>query len=80
MPVTAALRRELLALSPEERESLAEELYESLVAESRDPTWEAEWSTEIAARISDAEQDPGGLVDAHQMIRELRADFAAKSR
>lgn len=79
MAVNSSLRRELLALPIEERRELAEELYDSLVEEI-DPAWEAEWSKEIKARIGNAEQNPGDLVDARNMVSELRAEFTSKSR
>jgi hypothetical protein len=40
MPVSAELRCELLSLPPEEREALADELYDSLdEEETLDPEW-----------------------------------------
>ena len=64
MPVSAELRRELLRLPPEDREALADELYDSLDAEdARDPEWERAWSKEIQNRIADVEHGRVELID-----------------
>jgi len=77
MPVSAELRRELLSLPEEEREALADELYDSLDAEeARDPEWESAWSKEIQSRIADVEQGRVELIDADEVHRELRAEFS----
>lgn len=75
MPVTAQLRRELLSLSPKEREALADELYDSLDAESLDPAWESAWVPEIQARMTDVEQGRVDLVDAEEVHRDLRTRY-----
>ena len=80
MSVSAALRRELLALSPEERHELADELYESVVDEKVDPEWEAAWSKEIAQRVRDVEENRVELVDADEVHRGLCAEFGSKPR
>ena len=49
MSIRPELRSELLTLSPEERQELADELYESLVDESLDPEWERAWSGVVLA-------------------------------
>jgi putative addiction module component (TIGR02574 family) len=77
MPVSAELRRELLSLPSEEREQLADELYDSLDAEdSLDPAWEAAWSKEVQSRIADVEQGRVELIDADEVHRDLRAEFS----
>jgi len=77
MPVSAELRRELLSLSPEEREALADELYDSLDAqEPPDPEWQSAWTTEIQSRIADVEQGRVELIDADDVHRELRVKYS----
>ena len=69
------LRRELLTLSPEERQDLADELYESLLDDSRDPAWERAWSEEIERRASDVAANRVELSDADDVHRALRAEL-----
>jgi putative addiction module component (TIGR02574 family) len=77
MPVSAETRRELLSLPPEEREKLADELYDSLDAEeARDPEWQTAWTNEIQSRISDVEQGRVELIDGDDVHRRLRAKYS----
>ena len=77
MPVSAELRRELLSLSPEERESLADELYDSLdEEEALDPEWQSAWTKELERRIADVEHGRVELIDADEVHRELRAKYS----
>lgn len=77
MPVSAELRRELLSLPAEEREALADELYDSLDAEEAlDPEWQRAWSKEIQIRITDVEQGRVELIDADEVHRALRTEFS----
>lgn len=81
MPVSGEIRRELLSLPPEEREELADELYDSLDAEeARDPEWESAWSKEIQSRITDIAEGKVELIDSEQVFQELRAEFSNKRR
>jgi putative addiction module component (TIGR02574 family) len=75
MSIRPELRRELLTLSPDERQELADELYESLADVSLDPEWEREWSKEIEQRMKDVADDRVELIDADDVHRELRADL-----
>nr|MDQ3295188.1 addiction module protein [Myxococcota bacterium] len=72
MSIRPELRTELLTLSPEERQELADELYESLVDESVDPEWERAWSAEIERRMADVAADRVELIDADEVHAELR--------
>jgi putative addiction module component (TIGR02574 family) len=74
MSIKPELRRELLTLPPEERQELADELYESLVDESLDPEWERVWSEEIEQRMKDVADGRIELIDADDVHREIRAD------
>ncbi|MBA3395411.1 MAG: addiction module protein [Deltaproteobacteria bacterium] len=73
MSIRPELRTELLTLSPEERQELADELYESLVDESVDPEWERAWSAEIERRMADVAADRVELIDADEVHAELRS-------
>jgi hypothetical protein len=64
MPISFDLRRKLLTLPPEERQELADDLYESLVDESLDSDWQREWSKEIEQRMSDVADGRVELIDA----------------
>lgn len=75
MSIKPELRRELLTLPAEERQQLADELYESLVDESLDPEWERAWSDEIRQRVKDVADNRVELVDADDVHRELRAEL-----
>jgi hypothetical protein len=72
MSIRPELRRELLTLAPDERQELADELYESLVDETLDPEWEAAWSKEIEQRARDVAENRVELIDADDVHRELR--------
>jgi putative addiction module component (TIGR02574 family) len=77
MPVSAEIRRELLSLPPEEREKLADELYDSLdEEEARDPEWERAWTKEIQSRIADVERGGVELIDGDDVHRRLRAKYS----
>lgn len=80
MAIRAELRRELLSLTPEERQELADELYESLVEESSDPVWESAWSAEIRQRVSDIAGGKVELIDAEDVHRELRDELRGTRR
>ena len=76
MPVSAELRRELLSLSPEEREALADELYDSLdEQEPLEPEWQSAWTKELQGRVADVEHGRVELIDADDVHRELRAKY-----
>lgn len=77
MPVSAEIRRELLSLPSEEREKLADELYDSLDEEdARDPEWARAWANEIQSRIADVEQSRVELIDGDDVHRRLRAKYS----
>ena len=80
MSIKPELRRELLTLPAEERQQLADELYESLVDESLDPEWERAWSDEIAQRVKDLADGRVELVDADDVHSELRAELSDARR
>jgi putative addiction module component (TIGR02574 family) len=75
MSIRPELRRELLTLSPDERQELADELYESLVEESLDPEWERAWSNEIEQRMQDVTEDRVELIDADDVHRDVRTEL-----
>jgi putative addiction module component (TIGR02574 family) len=75
MSIRRELRRELLTLSPEERQELADELYESVVDESLDPEWERAWSEEIKKRMEDVAADRVELIDADDVHAQLRDEL-----
>lgn len=77
MPVSAEIRRELLSLPAEEREKLADELYDSLdKEEARDPEWQSAWTKEIQSRMADVEQGRVELIDGDDVHRRLRAKYS----
>ena len=80
MSISPELRRELLTLSPEERQELADELYESVVDESLDPEWERAWSDEIAKRMADVSENRVELIDADDVHARLRAELRDTQR
>ncbi len=75
MAVPPDLRAELLTLTAREREDLADQRYESLEAEPRDPDWEQAWSQEIGRRVAEISSGRVALVDADEVHRDLRAEL-----
>jgi putative addiction module component (TIGR02574 family) len=80
MAIRPEVRDEILALSPEDRHELADEIYESLVDEPLDPEWERAWSREIERRIEDIVAGRVDLVDADEVHAELRAELRDSSQ
>ena len=80
MAIRPELRHELLALSQEDRHELADELYESLIAEPLDPEWERAWSREIEQRVEDIVAGRAELIDADEVHAELRAELRDSCR
>jgi putative addiction module component (TIGR02574 family) len=80
MALRPELRDEILALSPDERHELADELYESLVGEPVDAEWERTWSRELERRVEDVVAGRVELVDADEVHAELRAELHDSSR
>jgi len=80
MAIRTELRDEVLTLSREDRHDLADEIYESLLAESLDPEWEQAWSQEIEGRIEDVIAGRVELVDADTVHAELRAELRDAGR
>lgn len=75
MSIRPELRSELLTLSPEERQELADELYESLVDESLDSDWERAWSEEIEKRMAGVTAGNVELIDADEVHSQLRDEL-----
>ena len=75
MAIRPELRNELLKLPAEERQELADELYESLSEEPIDPEWENAWSDEITRRAQEIADGRVPLADADEMHDELRAEL-----
>jgi putative addiction module component (TIGR02574 family) len=74
--VTAAL-----ALPPEERESIAHALLDSLDAEELSPgEWEHAWTEEIRRRLADVRAGQAELSDADEVLRQAHADLDSRLR
>lgn len=69
--LVAELSEKALALSPEDRARLAEELLASL-QEGRDPAVEAAWDEEIRRRLAEVESGSAKLVPAVEVFDEIR--------
>ena len=80
MSIRPELRSELLTLSPDERQELADELYESLVDESLDPEWERAWSDEIQKRMAGVMAGSVELIDADEVHTQLRDELRDSHR
>jgi putative addiction module component (TIGR02574 family) len=79
MSIRPELRDELLHLSAEERQELADELYESL-DDTRDPEWERAWAAEIERRVQDVADGRVELLDADAVHADLRAELRDADR
>jgi putative addiction module component (TIGR02574 family) len=77
MAIRPELRNELLKLPAEERQELADELYESLGDEPLDPAWETAWSGELARRVQEVVDGKVQLIDAEDVHDELREELRA---
>jgi len=75
MSINPELRRELLTLPPEERQELADDLYESLIDESVDPEWQRAWSAEIETRVAEVAANRVQLIDADDVHAQLRDEL-----
>lgn len=80
MAIRPDLRAELLTLPASEREELADQLYESLDDEARDPDWEQAWRKEIERRLVDVTSGRVELLDADQLHDALRTELHALRR
>ncbi|MGH7857256.1 MAG: addiction module protein, partial [Candidatus Binatia bacterium] len=80
MPIRSELRAELLKLPADERQKLADELYESLDELRVDPEWESAWSEEIARRLEDIADGKVALVDADEMHDELHEELRNRGK
>jgi putative addiction module component (TIGR02574 family) len=80
MAIRPELRNELLKLPAEERQELADELYESLGDETIDPAWESAWSDEITRRVQEIVDGKVQLIDADDMHDELREELRTRDR
>jgi putative addiction module component (TIGR02574 family) len=78
MAIRPELREELLKLSAEERQALADDLYESLEGEERteDPNWEQAWSKELIRRVQEVAEGRVAPIDADDVHAELREELA----
>jgi putative addiction module component (TIGR02574 family) len=80
MSIRPELRDELLRLSAEERQELADELYESLDGEPDDPEWERAWAAELERRVQDVVDGRVELLEADAVHADLRADLRDTDR
>ena len=74
------LRDELSHLSFEERQELADELYESLDDAAQDPEWERAWAAEVERRVQDVVDGRVELLDADEVHESLRAELRDAGR
>ena len=77
MAIRSELRNELLRLSSEERQTLADELYDSLTDDVVDPAWEQAWSDEITRRVRDIVDGKAELIDSADVHAEIRAELTS---
>jgi hypothetical protein len=75
MSITPELRRELMTLPADERQKLADELYESLIEEQVDPEWQRAWTSEIEQRIGDVSAKRVDLIDADDVHGDMQAEL-----
>ncbi len=74
MPIETGLREQLLKLPAEERQELADDLYESL-AGAMDPAWKRAWTEEIGRRLQEVVDGNADLVDADEVHVSLREEL-----
>jgi len=64
---------ELLRLSPHERLEAANELLDSLDADSADPDWEAAWAKELRKRLDGLASGERDAIAAEEVFAHARA-------
>jgi putative addiction module component (TIGR02574 family) len=72
------VRDEAMALTPEERGSLAEDLWDS----NRTPDElevDRAWTIEVERRVAEIDAGIGTLIPGEDVIRELRAKYGRRS-
>jgi putative addiction module component (TIGR02574 family) len=72
------VRNEVLALTPEERGNLAEDLWDS----NRTPEEleiDRAWMVEVERRVAEIDAGIGTLIPGEDVIRELRAKYGKRS-
>jgi putative addiction module component (TIGR02574 family) len=79
MSIRPELKAQLLALPAEERQTLADELYDSLDGPPN-PEWERAWTMELSRRLSEIEHGRVELVDADEVHVALRAELQLPPR
>ena len=80
MALRPELRAELMMLPANEREELADLLYESLDDGASDPEWQQSWRHEIERRIVDVSSGRVELIDADQVHDAMREELRALRR
>jgi putative addiction module component (TIGR02574 family) len=80
MPIESGLREQLLKLPAEERQELADELYESIGDSGVDPAWEKAWTGEIGRRLEDVRAGTAELVDADEVHASLREELRNRGK
>jgi putative addiction module component (TIGR02574 family) len=80
MSIRPEMRRELMTLSAEERQELADELYESVLDEQQGSEWERAWSQELEHRTDDVLAGRVETIDAEDVHRELQAELSSARR
>jgi putative addiction module component (TIGR02574 family) len=72
------VRNEALALTPEQRGSLAEDLWDSNRTPEEQEIDRA-WTIEVERRVAEIDAGIGTLIAADDVIRELRAKYGNRS-
>ena len=73
------VRDEAMSLNPEERSSLAEDLWDSnRTAEELEI--DRAWTVEVERRVAEIDAGLGTLIPGEDVIRELRAKYGKRSR
>ncbi len=78
MAIRSDLRRELLKLPAEERQELADELYESLDNDTAGSEWEVAWSDEVSRRAQEIVDGKVSLIDSVDFHANLRAELLTR--
>jgi putative addiction module component (TIGR02574 family) len=79
MSLRPELKAQLLALPEDERQVLADELYDSLDG-GQDPEWERAWTSELARRIAEIHEGRAELIDADEVHAELQVELQRPPR
>ena len=69
-----------MSLPADEREQLADELYESIADATTDPEWQSAWTAQIERRLDDVASRKVDAIDADEVHADLQRELHTTRR